>query len=112
MRKTFLALPALAGLLLGIGTSAHAQDTLAYWNFNNSLDSGTGAWGSAWAFPLAADDGTGSLNGGNWTAGDIGAFTGNAANAQGGDPAGTDLALRDQANNGNYIEFTTSTTDY
>jgi hypothetical protein len=86
-----------------------AQTLVGYWNFN------TGANGVAWNAPIPATTGAATITAGTWTWGDLlftDGFAGSTLNGISGETAGASLSLRNNAMNGNYIQFEFSMTGF
>jgi len=111
----------MAAGLLAMGSSANAQEVIAYWNFN---DAGTGDYGLAGTGTLAADQGAGSIST-NFIDANITNTAGSTINAispdgsgssltlQGGTGvAGTDCADATGANNGAWVDIAFDATGY
>ncbi len=119
MRKFMMLAAMVAALFVGRVDA----DLVAYWNFNsNDLPGGGfGYLADPDVFPLAADQGMGSLTFGDGILSDtvvngngdtvyqwIQSFGGSADNALGGDVSGGTLSLQggtDSQNNGGYLQF-------
>src|SRR4051812_33587614 len=93
---------AVLGLMFGLSSAAQAQ-VLAYWNFNNNASQAT-----LFAPSGGVNSGTASMST-IFAAADVTNFSGSTVNAQSGDPAGQALALVNQTENGNFLQFQVST---
>ncbi len=96
---------AVFGLMFGLSSAAQAQ-VIAYWNFNTTTSQAT-----LFAPSGGVNSGTASMST-NFGAADVTNFGGSTVNAQSGDPAGQALALVNQAENGNFLQFQVSTTGF
>ena len=116
-----------AAALFAVAGTAVAQDTLAYWHFNNQGLPGGGFGFQVGEFPKGAENGlqVGTANltvgGGDSLANNgstytwLQSFAGTTVNAQFGEPAGGSIALQNGnlgANNGAYFEFAFDATNY
>lgn len=105
-RIALVNVAAALALLAGPGTAW--ADLRAYWNFNSG---NTGTPNAEWPGPIAANQGTGTINMSGWT-GQTGAFTGSTINAINPDGAGLSLCPLNQTGNGSYIQLEISMTNY